>query len=285
MRPGLAARVARRPNSVGREVQRPAGDLGAHPRDVEGDVGGADRVGGRGRSGFGAAEDRAHAGDQLARRERLGQVVVGAEFEAEQLVELVVARGEHDDRRRRVAADLAGDVEAVGAGQAQVEDDEVRVLAPVRLEGGRAVGRGQDRVAGVLEVVARELHDRGFVIDDEDGLHRGHRSGWSSAAAARLVADAPPDEGPRAQGGEGSRRSGRGRGRRWGGVLPVGRVGGAVAGRARCGVGLVVPLVNVPRKRSRPPQPPWPFGPATCRRDPSRRAHRDPSRGGVGRRR
>ena len=90
--------------------------------------------------GTGASQHGLHAGDQFARRERLGQVVVGPEFEAQQLVELVVAGREHDDRRRRVAADGSSHVQAVGPGQAQVQDDEVRLALADRGEGGRAVG-------------------------------------------------------------------------------------------------------------------------------------------------
>ena len=48
-----------------------------------------------------AAEHRAHARQQLARVERLGQVVVGAELEADDLVDVVALGGEHDHRQRR----------------------------------------------------------------------------------------------------------------------------------------------------------------------------------------
>src|SRR6266446_1914653 len=47
-------------------------------------------------AGTGAAGDRADAGEQLARRERLGHVVVGAHLEAEDLVTLLDAAGVHD---------------------------------------------------------------------------------------------------------------------------------------------------------------------------------------------
>ena len=85
----------------------------------------------------GSAQHGPDAGDELARAERLGQVVVGTELEAEQLVELVVARREHDDRDRRVAAQLAGDVEAVEPGQAEVEHDEVGSIAPRGIDSAR----------------------------------------------------------------------------------------------------------------------------------------------------
>ena len=64
-------------------------------------------------------------------------------------------------------------VEAVEPRQPEVEHDQVRA-ARVRAAAS-AVGPSarRDHVeAGVLEVVARELDDPGFVVDDEDRAHR-----------------------------------------------------------------------------------------------------------------
>ena len=99
MRPGLAARVARSVNSVGvRSTVLPATSVRIRgtsrttsPARMTSP--GADRA-------IGPAQDGLDPRDELARRERLGEVVVGAELEAEQLVELVVAGGEHHDRDR-----------------------------------------------------------------------------------------------------------------------------------------------------------------------------------------
>ncbi len=170
IRPGRAARVARSWNSVGCQVHGRAGHLGPHPRQIEGDVADADGLGGLGRS-LGPAQDRPDAGDQLARTERLGEVVVGAQLEPEELVQLVVPRGEHHDRDRRVAPQLPCDVESVEARQTEVEHDQVRPAAAGRRQGSGSVAGGQDGEARVLEVVAGELDDLRFVVDDEDGLH------------------------------------------------------------------------------------------------------------------
>ncbi len=47
----------------------------------------------------GPAHHRAQPGDELARAERLGDVIVGAAVEAAHLVGLFAARGQHDDRQ------------------------------------------------------------------------------------------------------------------------------------------------------------------------------------------
>ena len=143
MRPGRAASVASSWNSVGvRSTTVPP--TSARIRGRSRTTSPARIVSaGLGRP-IGAAQDRADPCDELARAERLGQVVVGAELEPEELVQLVVARRQHHDRDRRVAPQLAGDVEAVEAGQAEVEDDQVGPALSDGRQGGRPVAGGQD---------------------------------------------------------------------------------------------------------------------------------------------
>ena len=64
-----------------------------------------------------------YSGDELPGAERLHHVVVGPQFEADDAVGFVRARSEHHDRRVRVLPDRTGDLEAVDAGQADVEQD------------------------------------------------------------------------------------------------------------------------------------------------------------------
>ena len=174
MRPGPRGEGRQQLELGRRQVDGRAGHLGPHPRQVEHDVAGTDRLGGLERA-VGPAQDRPDPRHELARAERLGQVVVGAELEPEELVELVVARGQHHDRHRRVAAQLPGDVEAVEAGQAEVEDDEVGPALTDRGQRRRAVAGGQHGEARVLEVVAGE-RGRSSV--------RRRRRGWSSSVAS-----------------------------------------------------------------------------------------------------
>ena len=119
-----------------------------------------------------SAQNRLDAADELARRERLGHVVVGAELEAQDAVDLVAARRQHDDRDAGVRAQVAGDVEAGLAGQHDVEDDQVGLdLREDELAAGR-VARGVDLVASLRERVVHDLEDRLLVIDDQYAFDR-----------------------------------------------------------------------------------------------------------------
>ena len=121
---------------------------------------------------LGAAQHGPHARHQLARAERLGQIVVGAQLQADQPVGLLHAGGEHDDRQAvggRVLAQGAGDVEAVQAGQHQVEHQQVGPLGAGQAQGGRAVARRQHAKARPVQIVAHDGHDARLVVHHEDG--------------------------------------------------------------------------------------------------------------------
>jgi hypothetical protein len=61
---------------------------------------------------------------QLARGKRLGDVVIGADFQADDAVDLVAARGQENHRHVRELAQLAAYFEAVHVGQADVEHNQ-----------------------------------------------------------------------------------------------------------------------------------------------------------------
>ena len=100
---------------------------------------------------------------------RLGHVVIGPHLEADDLVHLLVPGGQHEHGRLgAVAAQASERLEAVDAGHAHVEDDEV---------GGQLVGKGEgllaaacdgDLIALLLEGVLDAARHGVFVVDDED---------------------------------------------------------------------------------------------------------------------
>src|SRR5664279_5828740 len=77
-----------------------------------------------------AAQDCLDASGELARRERLRDVIVGAELETGDTIGLFIPRGEHQDRHLRLRAHLPADLEAVDARQPDVEHDEPHGVTP-----------------------------------------------------------------------------------------------------------------------------------------------------------
>jgi len=73
-----------------------------------------------------AAQDRLDAGDELTRVERLRQVVVGADLEADDLVDVLVSGGQHQDRNVRALADAPADLDPVDVREHQIEHDQRR---------------------------------------------------------------------------------------------------------------------------------------------------------------
>lgn len=108
----------------------------------------------------GAFEESADAEEEFAWAEGLGDVVVGAEFEACDAVVDLAFGGEHEDGdavSAGVGAEFAEDAEAVHAWEHEVEDDEVGDFVFGDLDGGDAVVCCED-----LELLAFEVKDHQF---------------------------------------------------------------------------------------------------------------------------
>ena len=181
---GLRASATSRSNSSGVSAIGDAvpGDLVG--RDVDLHVADAQVLG---LPGLAAAQLGAHAGDQLDRLERLGHVVVGAGLQPLDDVDRVALGGQHHDRHRRLGADVLADLQAVAAGQHQVQQHEV---GPGLLEDAdRAVAVGDEGrfVALAPQHDAEHLGEGGVVVDDQDSAAAGPvlgSGGWHGAHSA-----------------------------------------------------------------------------------------------------
>ncbi len=121
--------------------------------------------------GGAAAQHGLDARQQLARREGLGDVVIRAALEAGDLVGLLRARGQHDDRdvaRILVAPQLPGQLQPAGVRQHPVEQDEVRPpVADARPRRLAVLGQC-DLQAGAPQPESNEVANGLLVLDDQD---------------------------------------------------------------------------------------------------------------------
>ena len=149
------------------------------PLEIDDDRSVRDRPARRGRSTLRAAEEGAHARDELVGAERLGEVIVGAELESHDSIRFFRAGRQHDDRQRGgrvVSTNRATDFEAVHLREHEIEDEQIRRPRGDRRE--RLAPRRHDlrRETGLPEIARDELSDVRVVFDDEDAS--GHRESF-----------------------------------------------------------------------------------------------------------
>ena len=181
---GLRARQTSRSNSSGvRLIDAPL-RVTAWPGDVDRQVADRQRLLG---GAVVAADPGPDPGDELLGLERLDDVVVGAGLQADHDVDGVALGGEHDDGYAGLRADLLADVDAVLAGQHQVEQHHVGPVVVERLQREVAAGH-HPPVEPLLAQHDREhLRQRGVVVHDEDatlGREVRRRSGVLCHAAS-----------------------------------------------------------------------------------------------------
>ena len=119
-----------------------------------------------------AAQDHVDARDELARAERLCDVVIATDLQPEHAVDFVVAGGEEEDRNIGRFADFPADVEAVEFRHADIEHDEI---GPIAGEAGQrllAVARLEHGHAGFFERDADDLADMKVIVDDKDTVRQ-----------------------------------------------------------------------------------------------------------------
>jgi len=123
----------------------------------------------------GPTEQRTHAGDKLAGREGLREVIVGTELEPNYLVELGIARREHQDGHIALLPDAAAHLEAVEIGQHDVEEHDVRPALMERLEAAFAVLSRENLEAFLAQRVTERVTQIRVVVDENDPWHLIHR--------------------------------------------------------------------------------------------------------------
>ena len=138
----------------------------ARPSDFED----ARSIGGR----LGTTNESLDAGNQFTRTEGLGDVIVGAHFQANHAVGFIAASREHQDGKaiqRFVLADFAANVQAGKFREHQIEQQQIGRRLLQSGEAAGAVEGGADLKTFICKVVPDELDDVAIVFNDQDALH------------------------------------------------------------------------------------------------------------------
>src|SRR6202162_2955033 len=155
-------------------------------------------------------QQRLDTREDLEDAEGFRHVVVRAELQSADLVGLLSAGRQDQDRHRElVLADRLEDAEPVETREHQVEDDEVGPGPARALEPRRAVARDLHLVALDLEVVAQAEGEIGVVLDEKNAAHAAAPPGRLLKKGAGVVASAVgPDARRRDEGDAGAHRRG-----------------------------------------------------------------------------
>ncbi len=133
--------------------------------------------------GAAPAQHSLDAGNELARAERLGQVVVGPKLEAKNPVDLVVTGGhEQDGSPVTVGAQDAADLGAVDRRDADIEHDRDRVQIAGGGKSCPSVGLDVDAEPFAAQVHPLEVGDRPLVFDHQDQTLGGTVADWAARA-------------------------------------------------------------------------------------------------------
>jgi len=141
-------------------------DAGAevHAQGAGEELGG---IGGGGGAAEGAAaDDGAEPGEELAGGECLGEIIIGADLEADDAVGFIATGSEHEDGDIAGFANLLEDLEAIDAWEHEVEDDGLPGLGSAVDALGTGVDGG-DIVAERLKVCGDEAAELAIIIDEE----------------------------------------------------------------------------------------------------------------------
>jgi hypothetical protein len=117
---------------------------------------------------FGAPEEELYAGDQFARAERFGDVIVRARLKSGDEVGFAAAGGKHDDRKTLKQGVLAGfgeNLKPGNAGKHGVEKEKIGCRLFERGAAGYTVERFGDVETRFPEFVADEYGDVGVVLN------------------------------------------------------------------------------------------------------------------------
>ena len=129
-----------------------------------------------------AAKQGPDAADELGGGERLGDVVVGADLEPDDPVDLGVERGQQDDRQVAFGAEDPADVRSPRPGHHHVADQQVVGPGSGGIERGVAVLDAGHLESLPVELVADRLEQVRFVVGQEDAV--AHTSApWRTTVA------------------------------------------------------------------------------------------------------
>jgi hypothetical protein len=106
----------------------------------------------------------------------LGDIVIGAELEPHDAVDLLAPGGEHDDRHLRTCAQLAAQRQTVFPGQHQVEHQQIDMRTLHDAAHFLAVGHRRGAKLVLLQILGEQPPDLTIIVHDQQVRALVHHS-------------------------------------------------------------------------------------------------------------
>ena len=126
------------------------------------------------RRGAGAAQNGLDAGDDLARAERLDDVIVRAHFEPQNAVDFLAAGGQHDDGELAVLANGLTDLHAGHAGHHLIQQHQIVMLLLNHVQRLPAVVGGVVQKILVIQIEGERLMNDGIIVANQNTYRFAH---------------------------------------------------------------------------------------------------------------
>src|SRR4051812_47990885 len=145
-------------------------------------------MGTRGASHLVSPQNRANAREQFPETERLGDVIVGTELEADDTVNFITAMPRRDDDRNvRVGANLPQEIQPVILAEPEIQNDQARIRPREVAAQFASTGHSASWHIVLLEVAGHHLPHRRGIVHNKDMA----RFSWVIAPALAAPAGSP----------------------------------------------------------------------------------------------
>ena len=125
-----------------------------------------------GRPGCCSPQHRMNARGEFAWIVRLGQIIIGAEFEPHDAIHVLTVRRQHDNGQRGLGANLAQYFKAANAGQHHIQDHQRIITGKCALNAGRAVMNGLNLKSLRIQILLDQFAKFHVIVDDENARGR-----------------------------------------------------------------------------------------------------------------
>ena len=126
------------------------------------------------RRGTGAAQNGLDAGDDLARAERLDDVIVRTHFKSQNAVDFLAARGQHDNGQLAVLADGLADLHAGHAGHHLIQKHQIVMLLFDHFQRLLAVVGGIMQKIFMIQIERKRLMDNRVIVANQNTRRFAH---------------------------------------------------------------------------------------------------------------